>query len=165
MPQIHYKTGDATLPRGEGRSIIAHICNDLGAWGKGFVLAVSSRWATPESAYRDWFAQKTPRFELGAVQLVEVNERILVANMIAQHGIRGTKKAPPIRYDALRSCLESLAEDAVRLGASIHMPRIGCGLAGGKWEKIEPIIEEVLVAAELAVHVYDFKPAMSLGAK
>lgn len=39
--------------------------------------------------------------------------------------------------------------------ASIHMPRIGCGLAGGKWEVIEQIIKEELIDKEIAVTVYD----------
>jgi hypothetical protein len=39
--------------------------------------------------------------------------------------------------------------------ASVHMPRIGCGLAGGKWEEIEPIIERTLVAKGMTVVVYD----------
>jgi hypothetical protein len=34
-------TGDATTPTGEGNKIIAHICNDIGGWGKGFVVAIS----------------------------------------------------------------------------------------------------------------------------
>jgi hypothetical protein len=36
------------------------------------------------------------------------------------------------------------------------MPRIGCGLAGGKWEEIEPIIERTLIEADVKVTVYDF---------
>lgn len=36
------------------------------------------------------------------------------------------------------------------------MPRIGCGLAGGKWERIEPIILEELVAKGVEATVYDF---------
>jgi hypothetical protein len=36
------------------------------------------------------------------------------------------------------------------------MPRIGCGLAGGNWEEIEPIIEETLGAQSVPVSVYDF---------
>lgn len=38
------------------------------------------------------------------------------------------------------------------------MPRIGCGLAGGRWEEIEPILHDTLVAAEVATTVYDFAP-------
>jgi hypothetical protein len=37
------------------------------------------------------------------------------------------------------------------------MPRIGCGLAGGKWEKIEAIIDRTLLAAGIGVTVYDFE--------
>ncbi len=34
--------------------MVAHVCNDIGGWGKGFVLAVSRRWPEPEAAYRAW---------------------------------------------------------------------------------------------------------------
>ena len=35
------------------------------------------------------------------------------------------------------------------------MPRIGCGLAGGKWSRVEPLIIERLVKRDIAVTVYD----------
>jgi hypothetical protein len=28
--------GDATSPQAKGPKVIAHVCNDIGAWGKGF---------------------------------------------------------------------------------------------------------------------------------
>jgi hypothetical protein len=37
------------------------------------------------------------------------------------------------------------------------MPRIGCGLAGGKWEEIRPIIERTLLKNNVEVYVYDFE--------
>ena len=42
MTEIEYIKADATLPQSEGNIIITHICNDIGGWGKGFVLALSS---------------------------------------------------------------------------------------------------------------------------
>ena len=48
---INYTKGDATSPAERGNKIIAHVCNDLGGWGKGFVLAVSARWSEPEQHY------------------------------------------------------------------------------------------------------------------
>jgi O-acetyl-ADP-ribose deacetylase (regulator of RNase III) len=36
------------------------------------------------------------------------------------------------------------------------MPRIGCGLAGGSWEEIEPIIKRTLTDQGVEVVVYDF---------
>jgi len=52
MKPITYIKGDATNPQAKGTKIIIHICNNLGGWGKGFVLAISKRWKAPEEAYR-----------------------------------------------------------------------------------------------------------------
>jgi O-acetyl-ADP-ribose deacetylase (regulator of RNase III) len=66
-----YLIGDATAPSGRGPGVIAHVCNDSGGWGKGFVLAINRRWAEPEAAYRSW-ARSGQEFGLGMVQLVTV---------------------------------------------------------------------------------------------
>lgn len=87
------------------------------------------------------------------VQLVQVERDIWVANMIAQRDIRTFHGVPPIRYSALKECLATASHDARTMGASIHMPRIGCGLAGGTWEMIEPIVRKEL--SGLKVFVYD----------
>ena len=39
MSEIVYVRGDATVPSVKGVKVIAHVCNDIGGWGKGFVLA------------------------------------------------------------------------------------------------------------------------------
>ncbi|MBN1174451.1 MAG: macro domain-containing protein [Micromonosporaceae bacterium] len=148
--------GDATVPQAAGPKIIAHICNDLGGWGKGFVLAVSRRWPEPERAYRRWHRERAGNdFGLGAVQLVQVRPDIWVANMVGQHGMRAGSGGPPIRYEAVARCLGTVADQALRLGASVHLPRIGCGLAGGRWERVEPIIVEHLCARDVPTTVYD----------
>lgn len=154
---ITYFKGDATAPVGDGTKIICHVCNDVGGWGAGFVLALSKRWREPEARYRAWYAQgESAGFRLGAVQLVEVEASLMVANMVAQRGVRAAGGVPPIRYDALRECLTTLAEQAASRRASVHMPRIGCGLAGGSWPEVEAIIDATLVATTVPVHVYDF---------
>ena len=151
---MKYVKGDATQPQASGSRIIAHICNTRGGWGRGFVLALSKRWKEPEQCYRDWYKQG---FNLGDVQFVVVEEyhngQIVVANMIAQEGISWRNGEPPIRYEALKKCLAKVAERAKEIDASIHMPRIGCGLAGGKWKRVEPIVAEVL--AGISVTIYD----------
>mgnify|MGYP003449620086 FL=1 len=149
------RKGDATLPRGDGPRILVHVCNDLGKWGKGFVLAISRRWPEPEAVYRA--AAESGKLELGDVQFVSVGDDITVANLIGQRGVarRGRADAP-IRYDAVRRGLERVAEHAKASGASVHMPRIGTGLAGGDWPEIEPIVTETLSANGISVTVYDF---------
>ncbi len=156
MSTIHYLNGDATDPPGRGRKIIAHVCNDIGRWGKGFVLALSARWPEPEAEYRAWHA-RGDGFALGAVQLVRVGPVTWVANLIGQRGIKATDKGPPIRYDAVEAALQKLAVHARDLTASVHMPRIGCGLAGGTWEEMEPVLRRTLVAAGVEVFVYDYE--------
>jgi O-acetyl-ADP-ribose deacetylase (regulator of RNase III) len=155
---ITYLKGDATSPQAKGNKIICHVCNNLGRWGKGFVMAISKRWAEPEQTYRKWYGERANNdFELGAVQFVQVDSYTWVANLIGQHGIKTGSKGPPIRYEAVENGLHKISQKATELGASVHMPRIGCGLAGGKWSNIEPLINKALCANNVLVFVYDFE--------
>ncbi|MFF2806229.1 macro domain-containing protein [Streptomyces sp. NPDC058000] len=153
---IVYAKGDATAPQGKGVKMIVHVCNDLGGWGKGFVLALSRRWPEPERAYRRWHRERARNdFGLGAVQFVPVGEHVWVANVVGQRGIRTGSKGVPVRYEAIAAGLGRVADKALESGASVHMPRIGCGLAGGKWSRVEPLITQRLIGRGVAVTVYD----------
>jgi len=161
---ITYLKGDATAPQGDGPKIIPHVVNTLGGWGAGFVLAVSNRWPGPESAYRQWHREKAhkdvcgddKRFVLGSVQVLQVKPDIWVANMLAQQGMgRSGPKGPPLHYFSLSKCLEWVALCALEKKATVHMPRIGTGLAGGRWDIIEPLISESLCGRGVGVFVYD----------
>ncbi|MDX3115333.1 MULTISPECIES: macro domain-containing protein [Streptomyces] len=156
MSEIAYVRGDATVPSVKGVKVIAHVCNDMGGWGRGFVLALSRRWPEPEAAYRAWHRQRASNdFALGALRTVQVRPDVWVANMIGQHGVRTGSKGVPVRYDAIDTALARLADRALELGASVHMPRIGCGLAGGTWDRVEPLVAGRLAARGVAVTVYD----------
>lgn len=162
MSRIHYTQGDATHPLGVGPAIIAHCCNDIGVWGAGFVLAVSKRWPEPEEEYRalgrKFFDAHIP---LGLVQFVEVGEEITVANIVGQHKTSYSGVVPPVRYEALACGFERVATRALAIHATVHMPRLGCGLAGGRWELVEPLIEQKLCARGVEVSVYDFAPILT----
>lgn len=169
---ITYIRGDATAPEGKGVKVIAHVCNDLGGWGRGFVLALSRRWPEPEAAYRRWHRERAHNdFGLGAVQFVQVGDDLWVANMVGQRGILPSRSRPgsrsakrgapfssegaPVRYEAIDVGLGRIAARARQLGASVHMPRIGCGLAGGVWSRVEPLISGRLTRCGIPVTVYD----------
>jgi hypothetical protein len=112
---ITYINGDATSPQAKGPKIIAHCCNDIGKWGKGFVMAVSKRWPFARALYLDWYAGKpvdnqlvgkrvltTGKCKVSEVQLIEVIPHdTFVANMIGQRGIATGSKGPPIPQVAL----------------------------------------------------------------
>lgn len=156
MGNIHYKIGDATAPEGDGMKIIAHIVNNAGYWGKGFVMAISKKWPAVREHYLEWYDQGEPQFKLGAIQVLDVAENIQIANIVGQHGIRFRHSGvPPIRYEALEVGLRLLAFKAREKEASVHMPRIGTGLAGGDWKLIEPIILDTLISSNVSVTVYD----------
>jgi O-acetyl-ADP-ribose deacetylase (regulator of RNase III) len=153
---IKYIIGDATQPAGSGPKIIVHVCNDIGGWGRGFVVALSKRWPEPEQRYRAWHrGEETAPFTLGEVLFVQVTDDIWVANLIGQRDVRAIGGIPPVRYEAVRKGLRRVAEEARRLEATIHMPRIGCGLAGGNWEEVGKIVDDELAKSGVSVTVYD----------
>ena len=152
---IYYTKGSAVYPKTEGDKIICHICNDAGLWGAGFVVALSKRWPGLQNAYSFWHSTKTT-FRLGAVQFVDVENDIQVANMIGQHGVRSLMNPTPIRYNAVEECLKTVITNCYENNKTLHMPRIGCGLAGGNWEHIERIINKILTeVGDVDIYVYD----------
>lgn len=163
MGELHYLIGDASKPEhvDERPVIIAHVCNDQGGWGSGFVVALSKRDVRPEQMYRRSRAGSlTPLGEV-YVSLYDPSGRggeldIFVANMVAQHGYKSKDNPVPLSYRALWECLLMVGEEAADMDATVHMPRIGCGLGGGEWAKVERIVRRAL--AEIHgrdVYVYD----------
>lgn len=155
MPNIKYRVGDATIPYERPNILIAHICNDLGWWGAGFSGALSHRFPITESMYRTEMRQNP--LALGSVQFIRIehHKHVVVANMIAQHGVYHHISNPhPIRYDALRTALQHVAAYALRNGMSVQMPRIGTGLAGGSWSYIAALIARELLDRGVEVFVF-----------
>lgn len=162
MLDIEYVEGDATRPKGKGARVLVHCCNDIGRWGSGFVVALSKRWVDPEVQYRRWHRGECDlKFELGQVLFVSVEENLWVANIIGQRHIFTKDGVPPIRYEALTSGFHKVRGFCKKVEAetgesvSVHMPRIGAGLAGGNWETIEKLIQNTLVSHGIGVTVYD----------
>lgn len=156
---ITYVKGDATAPIGTGVKVIAHICNNIGAWGAGFTGALSKKYPVAESEYRLWRKILQRNLPLGDVQsvLVDVNPVLWVINMIAQEGVVSKTNVKPLKLWALAVALVRLADLTEDVDGTVHMPRIGCGLAGGVWEEVEPLIDICLVQRGISVTVYDLE--------
>ena len=140
-----------------------HVRHKTGKWSAGFVLALSKKWKKPEEEYLNWYKKSNNAnkfhspftfFELGMVQYITVEKDIYVGNMIAQHGIGIKNGKIPLDYEALIKCIIDINSWAVHCNLSIHMPKIGCGLAGGDWNKVEKIIKDIIT---VDVYVYIFK--------
>jgi O-acetyl-ADP-ribose deacetylase (regulator of RNase III) len=167
-PGIYYRKGDASIPHGDKPVVIAHICNNLGRWGAGFTRALCARSPEPSATYLTWargeYSLKyTPPFELGQILICPYRDLEsgrfyghFVAHMVAQDGLRSARNPRPVSYAALRDCLFRLCDEIAGREFVVQMPRIGCGLGGGDWADIEPIIDATLVrSGKLSVFVYD----------
>lgn len=152
---ILYERGDALSPIGTGQKLVAHIVNDKAvAWGgRSFASQVRTTWPTVQASFRAWAAEHG--LQLGSIHVAKATDDISVVSLVAQHGYRPTGR-PLIRYDALEAGLRALADVAHANAASVHMPRIGTGNAGGNWDLIVGMIEETLVARGIRVTIYDF---------
>lgn len=138
---LHYLIGDALQPIRKP-AIIPHVANNKGLWGSGFVIAVSRVSPEPERQYLTWKRKCKGDMPLGETQIIQIDDDVWVANMIAQHDVRTAE--PPLRIEALRSCLIYVNSIAKEKGASVHAPRIGAVRSGGKWEDIERVILSTL---------------------
>ena len=151
--EITYVRGDATRPRGSGPRIVTQVVNDSAfTWGGGFSLAARTKWPTAQHAFRSWAEQRNLR--LGNVHLADVDENLAVVSMIAQHGF-GPSPKPRIRYSALKKCLEYLGNLAAERDATVHMPKVGSGQAGGSWSIIRELIQDGVCARGVKVFVYE----------
>ena len=121
-------------------------------------VAAVPREPSAREAFRSWTAADARHLRLGRMHMTEVSTDLSVISMVAQKGY-GLEPKMRLRYDALEACLSSVAKAAAADGASVHMPRIGTGLAGGEWSVIEYLVRETLVAAGVGVVVYSLPGA------
>lgn len=147
--------GDALTPRGVGPRIVAHIVPDSTTiWGGGgFAAALRKRFPEAWNEFRDQVHSHGEGLMLGRCYRGRLTPDTLVMHMIAQRGV-GPSKIPRIRYSALESCLKELKRWATKEHASLHMPRIGTGHAGGKWELIRELILAEVADSSTPVTIY-----------
>lgn len=152
---LRFVKGDATLPQGSNLRYILQVVNDEGKYGAGFSGALAKRWPRVEKEYRDWWRARYGKLVLGDIQSIQVVSDLCIINMVAQKGIVGPNNPKPIDYKALQVCLSKAGDEVSKYNAAIHMPRIGCGLAGGEWSEVEKLIDQELLKRTIDVTVYD----------
>jgi|GEM_PF-612718 len=158
QPAIRFVYGDIRTPLRGGSRIVCQMVNDKATtWGGGVARKMAQVFPHAQQEYKRKLAAMPVEDRLGSVIFCHGEQELVVASLIAQRGF-GPSKAPRIRYLALENCLAELARYAVRQQASIHMPRIGTGAAGGDWGTIEEMIDEFLVRQGLSVSIYDPPP-------
>lgn len=167
MTNIEYRVGDLLeiLPSKSSDNnliVVAHIVNNVGAFGKGFAGGIAEKFSYATNRYREcWRA-----YDLGDNQYIwtppiidKTYNDVIICNMFAQEGLPSQNNRHPLRLDALVSCLVELAkycreaEDDAEI--QVWMPRIGTGYGGGSWDLIEPMIRGTLCASGIKTVVFD----------
>ena len=158
LQPIRLVHGDVLDPRGDGKKIICQLVNDRATkWGGGVARKVSRRFPDAELAFAEHLFRIPQAERLGKTIFSQANEDITIASLIAQEGF-GPSLFPRIRYSAIERCIKEVALRAIQDEATIHMPKIGTGAAGGNWGTIEEMLDDAMVRAGLSVTIYEPPP-------
>ncbi len=157
---IEYRIGDASVPC-DDNVVIAHIVNDVGAWGAGFTRSLDRLWPTARDTYRAHHDYNLLLLGETVVSLVECgySNAVFIAHNCAQNGLPSKANPVPLDYNALHKCLYRLGVVVSRFlkDCTVQMPRIGAGLAGGDWKIIEATILDTLCSRGIKVVVFDLE--------
>ena len=124
---------------------IAHGVNCKNVMGSGVAKALFEKWPQVKISYHEWFKNRgfneygsKDSDYLGITDYVDCGEKIVI-NCFTQEDYlpRGLCH---LDYKALRMCFQSIVNSNIK---EVAIPKIGCGLAGGDWEKVKSIINDV----------------------
>lgn len=131
---IRYVKGDLLA---SNMSVIAHGCNCHGVMGAGIARQIRERWPNVYEVYR--LRHQVMGLELGTILPVRTLDGRLVVNCMTQKDLGSDGQY--VDYDAIERCMAAMDANAQAWGvAEIGMPKIGAGLGGGDWDRIEDII-------------------------
>jgi hypothetical protein len=146
----------------ETNIVIPHVCNNINAFGAGFAQALTNY----DPSVKANFHMLGNKAKLGYTQFVttKINNKnqskIIIANMIAQNKLIDRNKNPrPINYMALVSCMVKVRDyinqikNESDIKSQIYAPKFGSGLAGGNWNFIEYLIEDIWT--DIPVFIYE----------
>ena len=121
--------------------VIIHGCNCFCTMGAGIADTIQKQF--PEAYAADLMTNKGDRNKLGYFSSTIVTENgsnITIVNGYTQFQHSGPP--PLVDYEAVQKLFKRIKKEFS--GKRIAYPRIGAGLAGGDWEKIEKIIDQEL---------------------
>lgn len=150
---INYVEGDLFLLVPKDRTIIVpHVVNSVGKFASGFAAGVKKFYPVATKFYFDQkLSSETEYVALGDVYYC-LDDNIIFAHMVAQT-TPGTEK--PIKYSSLVKCMESVRDYAKSANISeIYAPKFGSLRAGGNWNFIEELVNEIWKDFKVIIFTY-----------
>lgn len=141
--------------------VIIHQCNCFLTMGAGIAKQIALKW--PLVLEADKRTIRGDRRKLGSFTMTHsIHGRPTIFNLYSQYGMGGRSPDTSTNYVAMAEGMKAISDHLManaRLIVGepliIGLPRIGCGLAGGRWEVVEQIILEELDHEPFKVVVYD----------
>ena len=130
------------------QDIIAHGCNCKNGFGSGVAGIMSKQ--HPKAKFEFHAKYDSEGWKLGDVQFVESNGK-LIANCATQYNYN-PRTGPHADYGAIQICMLKLYKYCKENNKTIAIPKIGAGLAGGDWNRISEIINDIF--EDMDIYVY-----------
>jgi len=150
--KIKYIQGDLIIA-GKNRDIdvLVHGCNCFCKMSAGIADAIKK---TFPGAYEvDCKTIKGDRKKLGSISIYKDSSGLEIVNAYTQFTYWDVNDM--LSYEAIYSCMKNIEE--IYSNKKIGFPLIGCGLAGGDWEKVVKIIESIFKESSNDIFIYLFK--------
>lgn len=130
--------------------VIIHGCNAMGVMGAGLALSIKNKFPIVYEKYRKKYLGDG--LFLGEIIPVEIKPNKFIVNCITQEYFG--RSGVYVDYSAIEQCLKRLNNWCREKNLkSVSSPKIGAGLGGGNWSKIEKIIKDNL--KDLKVTIYE----------
>lgn len=133
--------------------VIAHGCNCFCQMGAG----IAPQMARAFGANHFRLEKRSYEGDYNKLGQIDWDDtmRPIVVNAYTQYGFgrnhsNGTDI--PLDYEALTLCMRKINHQFK--GKHIGLPQIGCGLAGGDWNKVSQIIEKELKDCTVTIVIY-----------
>lgn len=147
--------------------IIPHVCNNIDVFNGGFAAAIAAEYPMVKQNYH-MLGKSFLKNNFGHTQFIEVlsknkyNHKLYFANMIAQDGLPSHTKNRCINYAALVKCMINVSAFIKKINQNadsdkieIHAPKFGSGIAGGNWNFISDLIEDIWSKYDVFIYQYN----------
>lgn len=148
--------GDLIVLAKQGKfDIIAHGCNCFSSQGAGIALHMAKAFRTDKMKV-ELDKRLKPEEKLGTVdcKMVSLIQR-RGATMIVVNAYTQFHPGQDLRMEAMQRCFTTMNENfKAKEGEemkTIGMPKIGCGIAGGDWNKVSKMIKDTFTDCKVII--------------
>lgn len=125
------------------KGIICHQVNCKGVMGAGLAKSIRDKYPDVYRGYK--LAYKNGKLKLGKVIVSKISDDLVIANLCSQDGYGRDKHKRYTDYVALVDCLIRVRDLQRTTGLPVYIPYgMSCGLAGGDWDKVSILIEDLI---------------------